>query len=166
MRSGWSGIKASALMVSMVAWSVAPAAADWQYTQWGMTPDQVRMASNDMAHPNTDRTLDAGNLKAALAAPYQGTSAPLTAVFLFDPENKLQVVTLKPVDGTTCPAIAQALGANHGAPGAKADMVEGQTQRWDDIENDNLVVYADLGQGVCTIQYSQLPFTQPDGKGL
>ena len=157
---------AFALATSALACSALPAAADWQYTQWGMTPNEVRAASNDVAHPNLDRALDAEDLRAVLTAPYQGAAIPFTAVFLFDPENKLQAVTLNPVGGIACPVIVQALNANHGAPEGMADMVKAKTLRWDDIANDNLVVYVDLGQGNCTIQYSKLPPTRPDGKSL
>ena len=123
-------------------------------------------ASNIAAKHNPDRTLDADGLKAELTAPYQGAAIPFMAVFLFDAENKLQVVTLDPVGGIACPVIVQALKANHGAPEGDADMVEAETLRWDDIDNDNLIVYADLGQGKCTIQYSKLPPTRPNGKSL
>lgn len=161
---GWT--VASALALSALACSALPAAADWQYTRWGMTPDQVRAASDGVARPNADRKLDAGGLEAALTAPYQGAAIPFTAVFLFDASGKLKLVTLNPVGGIACPVIVQALSANHGAPEGKDDLVHATTLRWDDIDNDNLVVYLDLGQGNCTIQYSKLPPTQPNGKGL
>ena len=161
---GW--IAASALVPAALACSALPAAADWQYTQWGMTPAQVMAASNGVAQPNPDRKLDAGDLKASLTAPYQGAAIPFTAVFLFDASGKLQVVTLNPVGGIACPVIVQALAANHGVPEGKDDLVHATTLRWDDTDNDNLVVYLDLGQGNCTIQYSKLPPTQPNGKGL
>ena len=158
---------ASALAASVLAGSVVPACADWQYTQWGMTPDQVTAASSAAAQPNPDRKLDAdGGLKAALTAPYQGAAIPFTAVFLFDAQNRLQVVNLNPVGGIACPVIVQALVVNHGAPENHADPLQAKALRWHDGDNDNLVVYADLGGGNCTIQYSRLPPTRPDGKGL
>ena len=129
-------------------------------------PDQVAAASNQAAQPNPDRRLDIDGLRAALTAPFEGSAIPYTAVFLFDPENKLRVVTLNPVGGIACPVIVQALAAHHGAPDDNADPASARTLRWDDADNDNLVVYADLGGGNCTIQYSRLPPTQPDGKGL
>ena len=131
-----------------------------------MSSDQVAAASNAAALPNPDRRMDADGLRAALTAPYQGVSIPFTAVFLFDPENRLQVVTLNPVGGIACPVVAQSLAAHHGAPDDAADPAEAKTLRWDDADNDNLIVYADLGEGNCTIQYSKLPPTRPDGKGL
>lgn len=103
MRSGWVWVATSALAGSTLALSVAPAAADWQYAQWGMNPDQVVAASNEAAQPSLDRSLDIGDLRAALTAPYRIGSVPLMAVFLFDPKSKLQVVTLKPGSGDLLP---------------------------------------------------------------
>lgn len=161
---GW--MAAPALALPALACAAGPAAADWQYTQWGMTPAQVTAASSEAAQPNPDRRLDADGLKAALTAPYQGAAIPFTAVFLFDTSDRLQLVTLNPVGGIACPVVVQALAANHGAPLGKVDLLKSRTLRWDDADGDNLVVYADLGDGACTIQYSKLPPTQPDGKGL
>lgn len=166
MRSGWVWVATSALAGSTLALSVAPAAADWQYAQWGMNPDQVVAASNEAAQPSLDRSLDIGDLRAALTAPYRIGSVPLMAVFLFDPKSKLQVVTLKPGSGDLCPKIVETLGAHHGTPDRADDMVQARTLRWDDTDDDNLIVYADLGRGDCTVQYSKLPPTRPDGKGL
>ena len=157
MRSMGEWMAILAMATSTLACSVPPAAADWQYTQWGMTPDQVRAASNDAAQPNLNRTLDAGGLKAVLTAPYQGATLPFTAVFLFDDGGKLKLVTLDPIGDIACPVIVQALRANHGMPKGKADMVHATTLRWDDVESDNLIVYLDLGHGNCTVQFSRLP---------
>ena len=139
---------------------------DWQYTRWGMTPAQVMAASAEAAHGNEDRGLDAAGMKAELVVPYQGASLRFTAVFLFDAGDRLEYVTLSPVGPVSCPIVVQALSATYGRPEGTADMVHATTMRWDDIENDNLVVYADVGGGNCTVQYSKLPTTRPDGKNL
>lgn len=156
----------SIVSVAALAVSVLPAAADWQYTRWGMTPEQVKEASNGAAQDNSDHKLDASGVNARLTAPYQGVSLPFTAVFLFGERDLLKYVTLKPVGKIACPVIVDALAANYGKPEGEADMVHATTMRWDDLNNDNLVVYLDLGHGDCTIQYSKLPPTSPDGKAL
>lgn len=166
MRFARVSAMAGGLAIGVLAVSALPAAADWQYTQWGMDPDQVKAASNEVAQPNPDRRLDADGLSAALTAPFQGESIPFTAVFLFNAQAKLHYVTLSPVDRISCPLIVETLAAHYGAPKGKADMVRARTMRWDDAGNDNLVVYLDLGGGDCSIQYSKLPPTRPDGKGL
>jgi hypothetical protein len=35
-----------------VLWSVLPVSADWEFTKWGMSPEQVVQASNRQARPN------------------------------------------------------------------------------------------------------------------
>ena len=149
-----------------LAASAVPAGADWQYTQWGMTPDQVKAASDGAATDNADRLRDVDGLKAALVAPYQGETVAFTAVFLFNEQDRLRYVTLNPIGKLSCPQVVQTLADHYGAPGNRADMVRASTMRWNDLGADNLVVYLDLGGGDCSVQYSKLPPTRPDGKGL
>ena len=148
------------------ATSVAPAAADWQYTQWGMSAAQVKAASEGVAQDNRDRTLDPAGMTATLIAPFQGEALSFTAVFLFDAADRLTTVTLNPVEGVACPAIVDALDATYGKPEGRADMGQATTMRWNDLDDDDRVVFLDLGQGNCTVQYSKLPPTRPSGKGL
>ena len=156
----WRG--ATALVVA--AFGVAtPALADWQYTQWGMSPADVQTASNGTAVVNQDRSLDAADLTAGLTAFYRGDKRPFTAVFLFDATGKLSAVTLNPTDRISCVPIRQSLGERYGAPASVDQHAYGQTARWNDIEGDNVVVYLDLGEGNCSIQYSSLPPTHQDG---
>ncbi len=140
--------------------------ADWDYTQWGMTAAEVRAASEGVAQDNADRSLDAGGLKAKLVAPYQGSTIEFTAVFLFDDTSRLRYVSLDPVSQTACAAMMQNLASRYGVPERAADMVDARTMRWDDVTDDNLVVFLDLGAGHCSVQYSKLPATKPNGKGL
>ena len=161
LRCTWTAVVA---VVTMAA--ATPARANWQYTQWGMSPDQVKLASDGTARDNGDRKLDADGVKATLTAPYEGAALPFTAVFLFDARDRLEYVTLNPIGQISCPVVLQALSANHGTPTGTDDMVHASTRRWDDVENDNLVVFLDLGQGNCSIQYSKLPNTQPRGRSL
>ena len=157
-------LRGAATMVVVVAiWTVTPALADWQYTQWGMSPMAVQAASNGTAVVNQDRTLDAADLKAGLTAFYRGDKRPFTAVFLFDTAGKLATVTLNPTDRISCDPIRQSLDAHYGTPASVDQQKYGQTARWNDVEGDNVVVFLDLGQGNCSIQYSALPPTHQDG---
>ena len=156
----------AAMAAAALAASIVPAAADWQYTRWGMDPAQVKAASGDVARDNPDRRLDAPGFTADLVSPYEGATLPFTAVFLFDAARKLGYVTLKPLGQIACPVIVEALVTNHGPPMGQVDLGHATTMRWDDLDADNLIVYSDLGQGNCTVQYSKLPPTRPNGKGL
>lgn len=166
MRSVGRWWPALVLAACTLARSAGPAAADWQYAQWDMTADQVVAASNGLAQPNPDRGLDGDGLTAALVAPYQAGSMSFTAAFLFDDTSKLKAVTLNPIGEVSCKAIVRTLRTDHGAPEGRTDMGHAKTRRWDDVDNDNLIVYVDVGRGHCSVQYSTLPATRPDGKGL
>ena len=162
----WSELKlrgvAAALGVAVVGMAT-PALADWQYTQWGMSPAEVQTASNGTAVVNKDRTLDASDLTASLTAFFRGDKRPFTAVFLFDAAGRLSAVTLNPSDRISCDPIRKSLGEHYGTPASIDQLKFGQTARWNDVEGDNVVVFLDLGQGNCSIQYSSLPPTHQDG---
>ena len=140
-----------------------PALADWQYTRWGMSPDEVKKASDDAAVENPDRGLDADGLKAQLVAPYQGATVPFSAVFLFGIRDRLAVVTLNPRDPASCARLPGALQAHYGPPLASQDIGKGKSARWNDYGNDNVVNFLDLGGGGCSIEYSKLLNTRNDG---
>ena len=154
-----------AALICLGCWAT-PAAADWQYSQWGMSPAQVAAASGGVAKPNDDRGLDAEGLRAELLAPYLAGSLPFTAVFRFDAEDALDDVALVPAGAANCSVIRAALVDHHGAPEGQADPRSAATMRWHDLDANNLVVFLDLGDGHCSIQYSKLPNTRPNGGGL
>ena len=153
---------AAALVIAVLG-MVEPAGASWQFTQWGMTPSEVQAASNGTAVANRDRKLDAADLTANLTAFYRGDKRPFTAVFLFDTAGKLSAVTLNPTDRISCGPIRQSLDEHYGTPASVDQQKYGQTARWNDVEGDNVVVFLDLGEGNCSIQYSSLPPTHQDG---
>lgn len=70
----------------------SPAAADWQYTRWGDTPEAVTNAASGAARANDDRGKDPLPNRALLTAPYEGLgfAFPLgftiTSEFLNDPK--------------------------------------------------------------------------------
>ncbi len=154
-----------AAAICLGCWAT-PAAADWQYAQWGMSPAEVGAASGGVARPNGDRDLDAEGLRAELVAPYTTGSLPFTAVFRFDAEDALDDVALIPTGPPNCPVVRAALVTHHGTPEGKADAQSAATLRWHDLDANNLVVFLDLGDGHCSIQYSKLPNTRPNGGGL
>ena len=100
-------MKATFVVATVVLGIETPALADWQYTQWGMSPAEVQAASNGTAVANQDRRLDADDLTAGLTAFYRGDKRPFTAVFLFDTGGKLSAVNLNPTDRISCDPIRQ-----------------------------------------------------------
>ena len=156
-------LRGAAALVAAVLGVATPAGASWQYTQWGMAPAEVQAASNGTAVVNQDRKLDAADLTASLTAFYRGDKRPFTAVFLFDTAGKLSAVTLNPTDRISCDPIRRSLNEHYGTPASVDQHAYGQTVRWNDVEGDNVVVFLDIGQGNCSVQYSSLPPTHQDG---
>src|SRR4051812_41805801 len=70
------------------------AKADWEYTKWGMTPQQVVSASKNVATPGTDLQPDGDGNVSKLVAPYQSGKFSFRADFGFDATDKLASVTL------------------------------------------------------------------------
>jgi hypothetical protein len=140
--------------------------ADWQYTQWEMTTAEVKTASHGAAQDNNNRELDAEDLKAQLVAHYNGEAISFTAVFLFDNESKLKDVTLNPTSTADCPKIESRLRSHYGDPAESTDLIHAGVIRWDDFDDKNQIVFLKTDKDGCTIQYSKLHNTRPNGDGL
>ena len=147
---------------ALLAVEARSAAADWRYTQWGMSPAEVKTASDRAAVDNPDRSLDADGLKAELVGPYQGGGVPFTAVFLFGLRDRLAAVTLNPRDLSACERLPALLQAHYGPPVSREGVDKAVTARWNDYANNNAVNFLDLGDGGCSIQYSRLRDAQTD----
>ena len=166
MRNLVKALTVAGLAAVGFAVSSSSATANWQYTQWNMTPAEVKAVSQDKAQDNHDRELDAQNRQAKLTAPYQGEAIAFRAVFLFNEEDELKTVTLTPANREDCPLVLNRLVTHYGRAKEDSDMIHADIARWDDYEASNLVVYLKLGKEGCTIQYSKLPPTHPDGNNL
>ena len=72
----------------------AQAKADWEYTKWGMTPQQVVSASKNLATESSDLHPDSDGNVTKLVAPYQSGKFSFEAQFGFDAADRLASVTL------------------------------------------------------------------------
>src|ERR1700742_1345681 len=68
--------------------------ADWEYTKWGMTPQQVVSASNNLATESSDLRPDSDGNVTKLVAPYKRGRFAFEAQFGFDVTDRLASVTL------------------------------------------------------------------------
>ena len=76
-----------------LVWPIS-ASANWQYTTWGMTIEQVETASKNAASPTTPTVAQQQSptdhsLTASLSAPYKSGAFSFTAYFMFDNAGKL-----------------------------------------------------------------------------
>jgi len=132
--------------------AVCPTRADWQYTKWGMTPEQVIEASKGVAVPNKDRSLDAadGVLKTELVAPYQAGAFKFKAGFMFGVDKKLKVVMLT-LQSDSCEELFGSLTTIYGPEQSKNSTI----YTWWDQKHGNRVNYYVIGSN-CWVQYKAL----------
>lgn len=97
---------------------VHPAMANWQFTRWGMTPDQVIAASDGKASAMSaedSRARSAGKLTAKAEMPYITGDYAFRADFSFDPNDKLAEVKLDLKQGSIS-TLRVALEQKYGTP--------------------------------------------------
>jgi hypothetical protein len=141
--------------------------ADWQYTKWGMTVDEVVAASGGKAVPNTDNVfnMDDPNLATKLSTPYAVDTVEFAAHFLFDPQGKLGLVHLRPIDAQNCFRLKSELANKYGRPSNITDLGVVRNTYWRDTESSNLVQFVEVKsrQGSCMLKYGPLKSTMSRG---
>jgi hypothetical protein len=158
------------------------AKADWEYTKWGMTPQQVISASKKLAKESTDPHPDSDGNVTKLVAPYQNGKFAFEAQFAFDAADRLSSVTLVLNDKSThmemdsmdmddesmnmnmkmdmdtdqgvCHALDASLNSVHGQPPYHGASHLYAIEKWQDQKNKNNVDYHALYQVGCYVQYS------------
>ena len=141
----------------IVAGMAAPAAADWRYTRWGMSPEQVVAASNgavQLGPPPQGKTYD--NLTGRALGKHEADGATFLAFFHFDAANGLAKVALERSGGTACAALQGALVAQFGAPAKSTRNNFATIEEWRDTARGNLVRYILIGDLPCTITYDRM----------
>jgi hypothetical protein len=148
----YRALSVSACLFLFVA--AGSANADWQYTKWGMLPEQVKAASNVTMQPNQDPKFNTDRAKTKLFAPYQSGQFSFRAGFMFDASDKLTTVNLQLADGRLCPELVAALSSAYGPPSQKSMSSVTRLYKWWDETNKNVVVFLEIGTGDCSIQYT------------
>lgn len=82
-------IKYITLLITLWMGLATASYADWQYTKWGMTPEQVIIASKGLAvhtkdKENISRSASDGAHKVQLTTQYESGKFKFTVYFLFD----------------------------------------------------------------------------------
>ncbi len=157
-----SSKRAWKILLVTAAGSAAPAEAHWQYTRWGMMPEQVIAASKGMASrsdPTTDAALPIG-VKEAVGI-YNADGRAMKASFWFK-SGKLNQVNLSSDNDDACLALNRDLIGVYDQPTSRSrGMIE--TSVWLDKERGNRVQFSSWGTGGCNIIYAPLPTAQGTG---
>lgn len=145
-------------LASLFVCTASVAHADWQYTMWGMTPDQVVSASSGAAvavDGKRGMNMDKPDIEAKLSAPYQAGSFAFDAVFSFTKKGEaLARVQLWPKDKAQCSQLQTELGTKYGKPiHAKADSLL-RSAYWKDEATNNMVSFTVVGGFItCYVSY-------------
>jgi len=126
------------------------AVADWQYTRWGMTPEQVISASRGQVSWRAIRQPRTGGPTEELGGTYVAGARTFDLKFTFT-ENRLSLVSL---EIEPCGSLPTDLRSTYGAP---VDEIRGDFPQtiWDDRRNDNRITLVRIF-GSCLLSYGPL----------
>jgi hypothetical protein len=150
---------------------------DWEYTKWGMTPQQVVSASKNLATEASDLRPDSDGNVTKLVAPYQSGKFSFEAQFGFDATDRLASVTLvlndksagmgmgadTNMDHGVCYDLLVSVNTAYGPPqGGGSAHMQYSIETWQDQKNKNNVTYTVLDGVGCYVQYSAIKSTAAD----
>jgi hypothetical protein len=145
-----------ALAGALLAVAAGPAAADWYYTRWGMTPEEVVAASNGavrLGPPPEGKTYQ--NLTGRALGTFRGAGANFHAFFHFDANGGLAKVALERIDGAACAELHAVLQRDLGRPMSSNRQSFATIEAWNDPGRGNIVRYIQVGELPCTITYER-----------
>jgi hypothetical protein len=150
---------------------------DWEYTKWGMTPQQVVSASKNLATEASDLRPDSDGNVTKLVAPYQSGKFSFEAQFGFDATDRLASVTLvlndkaagmdmgadTNMDHGVCYDLLVSVNAAYGPPqGGGSVHMQYSIETWQDQKNKSNVTYTVLDGVGCYVQYSAIKLAAAD----
>lgn len=151
-----SPYRCGAATLVILALAVAPAQANWEGTEWGMSPDAA-LAVLDGARSHAPEPAEIYEEAGAPYAPLikldhavEGISGE--ASLLFDSEDKLHFVLFNPADIADCDALGAALTARYG----EADALGAGGMSISDWTGDGnaIKLTSFASAGICNLSYS------------
>ena len=147
-------MKLFGIVLALTCCGASVAKADWEYTKWGMTSQEVVSASKNLARENSDRRPDSDGNVTKLVAPYTSEKFSFEARFKFDAADRLAAVTLLLTDKSLCHdlqvSVETAYGPVQGGTSTSLYIIE----NWQDQKNKNSVTYTALYRSDCYVHYS------------
>ena len=135
------------------------AQAHWQYTRWGMTPDQVVIAARgavQRADPKSDAEMPFGVKEAA--GTYAAGNRSMKASFWFK-EGRLSQVDLSSDNQDDCYSVKRDLDALYLSPNSTSAM----STIWIDEIKGNHIQYVNWGTLGCQIFYAVVQNSKSTG---
>jgi hypothetical protein len=136
--------------------------AEWQYTKWGMTQQDVIDASNGIAVPDLDSKGHSTNeAMSLLEASYSAGRFEFIVRFLFDKETRrLSSVHLNLKTPEQCNLLLRELIDKYGPP----RNIGGIAGEWRDESSNNRIQFVQMPISGCPLSYTRL--RGPINKGL
>jgi hypothetical protein len=168
-------MKLFGIAVALVSCGASAAKANWEYTKWGMTSQQVVSAAKNLTRKSSDRHPDSDGNVTKLVAPYRSGKFSFEAQFGFDTANRLSSVTLvlndkfagmdmnmgadmnMNMDQGGCHDLLASVKTAYGPPqGGRSAHMQYTIETWQDQKNKNNVTYTVLDGTGCYVQYSAI----------
>jgi hypothetical protein len=157
-----------AVAAIVYAWPIS-ALADWQYTKWGMSVDQVIAASKGAASQTTpeisaQHSAFDGSQAAKLSAPYCSGTFQFTAYFMFGRRDTLTSVSLELAAGDPHILIGE-LRTKYGKP--TSEDADGVLNSLIWYAGGDMISIVEIESGAGTLAtVSYQPRLTPDNSGL
>ena len=170
-------MKLFGIALALVSCGASAAQADWEYTKWGMTPQQVVSAAKNLTRISSDLHPDSDGNVTKLVAPYRSGKFSFEAQFGFDAADRLSSVTLvlndksagmdmgadMNMDQGGCYDLLVSVNNAYGQPqGGGAAHMQYSIETWQDQKSKNNVTYTVLDGVGCYVQYSALKSVAAD----
>ena len=170
-------MKLFGIALALVSCGASAVKADWEYTKWGMTPEQVVSAAKNLTRKSSDLHPDSDGNVTKLVAPYQSGKFSFEAQFGFDAADRLSSVTLvlndksagmdmgadMNMDHGGCHDLLASVKTAHGPPqGGGSAHMQYSIETWQDQKNKNNVTYTVLDGVGCYVQYSAIKSAAAD----
>ena len=162
-------MKLLGIVLALACCGARAAEADWEYTKWGMSPQQVLNASKNPTRESFDLHPDSDGNVTKLVTPYRSGKFLFEAQFGFDTGDRLSSVTLVLNDKSAgmdmgadtnmkqgpCYDLLVSVKSAYGPPqGGGSAHMQYTIETWQDQKNKNNVKYTVLDGVGCYVQYS------------
>jgi hypothetical protein len=137
--------------------------ADWQYTKWGMSPENIIAASKGVAVRVENPVIARNGDRGLLTAPYATNNILFIVHFWFTVgEPKLARVSLDTQYAADCPNVRSLLFSIYGAPQV-SDVGPPSSLRWRSDVTGNFIAFSQYGDARCVLDYYPIPIPGPAG---
>jgi hypothetical protein len=154
-----------AVIAVALLWAT-PAHANWQYTKWGMTPEQVIEASGGTVSKTPEDQQKARGrfgFVELLSGTYTSEDFHFKVDFQFS-KNKLEMIGMVPTESDRCKRLQSALTSKYGLPWENRSDRYGPHLIWQDRAHGNTIRFSDVPSASwCLILYDRLEMAGAKG---